>query len=218
MSYSTARTLFEDDLFYTDLYKDQPFNHYVINFIAHQALSLSLSFLGYEFFCLISLPMVYSVYASMLSLLLTTSLAALLAFPLAVEASRFLAKQVDHQDQQIYFLALAFGFQLILNSLVICAQSFIALAFIYLLIPILGLACAWLYQTLNPIIQTPAPIETAATDDLTQINNTSINDEINPYAFLNDSRDKSPIYEPTDTHQQDRRTTMDVLNEYFYKG
>lgn len=122
----------------------EPINTFFINYLLHQALSLTILITGYCFFLAIGAQLITSLFSSIVALLLTAMLAGLLAFPVAALGSALLTTYLQKpQSQQYLFLNLALASQIVFNVLLLAGLSstyFFALCALYSVVPLIGLA------------------------------------------------------------------------------
>jgi hypothetical protein len=128
------------------VYYINPFNNadtttFVINYLLHQVFNLIMIAVGICFFLTISAQLFTVLFSSIASLLLTSMLAGLLAFPVAAHGSILIAAYVRKPESQHYlFLILALTCQIIFNVLLLASSYFFALCALYTVAAFIGLA------------------------------------------------------------------------------
>ena len=179
------------------VYYVSPYDHtessnvFFINYLIHQALSLTALVLGHCFFLAIGAQFLTSLFSSIIILLLTGILAGLCAFPVAALGSPRLTRYFQRpESQRSVFLILAAVCQIVFNVLLLAGLSstyFFALCALYTTVPLLILAtrsvltycqCPTLPQANSPYdLFTPI---TDITRNETSVNVLSMFDKQNP--------------------------------------
>ncbi len=154
----------------------QSSNIFFINYLIHQALSLTALALGYCLFLTIGAQFLTSLFSSVVILSLTGILAGLCAFPVAALGSTLLTRYFQStESQRSVFLMLATVCQIVFNVLLLAGLSstyFFALCALYIVVPLLILAI----RSVLPYCQCPTlPQPNTSYDMFTPITDTSGN-------------------------------------------